>query len=488
MATFNESGPIRFFNNFGSTLKVERTGSGIIAFLPFQDLIVQKSSPDTFFIKSGSFMGYFRYPDVSQPVTSSIDVLLQLLFAWAQEAASDAATSGAGVELLSIETMYDVDSYEISETAAGGASSQLVAGESVTMSLPGSAAATIVRQSRSYLPATLGTGTRAFVSGVLSSSPTLPHLVTRIGVFDDGAAVTYPGSAPAGNGVFFQWDPAVGDIVLVYRSSMTGAQVDTVVPRANWNLDMLDGTGATPVALAVGGLFTFVIDWNTDDTTFARAGIYTDGHVTFCHKFTTFMPGLLPFTSRALPVRWEAASTDAEADNAGVAMTQGGARVVALATATVPMAHHARTCMFYTTVPKRLTVADATVPILSLRLSASANRARLVPKRLTLMNLASAGVGRWDLIINCPVLTAPAFGPAASPAAYALVSTAETAASGGSIVASGYFYDMAPVDIALDIPKLLAAIDGTPDVLTLLVTNMQSSINVVAGIEWVEDN
>ena len=143
--------------------------------------------------------------------------------------------------------------------------------------------------------------------------------------------------------------------------------------------------------------------------------------------------------------------------------------------------------MYYAPVPKRLVEADSMVPLMTLRLSASANRARLVPRRLVLMNLASSGVGRWDLVINS-TLSGASFGPAASPSAYAVVSTAETAAAGGSIVASGYFYDMAPVDVTLDIPKLLATIDGTPDMLTLIVTNMQSSINVVAGIEWVEDN
>ena len=487
MSAYNEAGPVRFFNNFGTTLKVERMGSGIVAFLPFEPLVVQKSSSNTFFVKAGSFLGYFKYSDVTQPVTADIDTLLQLLMAWKQEAETEAAIGHSGVEMLNIESMYDADAYEVDEVAAGGARSARVIGESVSMSLPGAAIAKIVRQSKTYVPAMMGSSTRAFVSGTLASQPGAVNILNRIGVFDDGASVTYPGSVPAGNGIFFQWDPAAADLTLVYRSSMSGAQVDTVVPRANWNIDLLDGTGATPVPLNATGMFTFVFDWSTDDTTFARAGVYTDGHISYCHKFTAAMPGILPFTTRALPVRWEAASMSNWSENGGVAMLQGGARVITMSNAGHAMQHHARTCMYYAPVPKRLVEADSMVPLMTLRLSASANRARLVPRRLVLMNLASSGVGRWDLVINS-TLSGASFGPAASPSAYAVVSTAETAAAGGSIVASGYFYDMAPVDVTLDIPKLLATIDGTPDMLTLIVTNMQSSINVVAGIEWVEDN
>ena len=65
-----------------------------------------------------------------------------------------------------------------------------------------------------------------------------------------------------------------------------------------------------------------------------------------------------------------------------------------------------------------------------------------------------------------------------------------TSLADGIVVATGFFYDVTPVDVVLPpgFPELLAAIDGTPDVLTVVITDMQGAMNVVAGLEWTETN
>jgi hypothetical protein len=84
-------------------------------------------------------------------------------------------------------------------------------------------------------------------------------------------------------------------------------------------------------------------------------------------------------------------------------------------------------------------------------------------------------------------LTGAAFSNVSSDS-FVQYSTSETACTGGIIVASGYIYDAGVKQIDLDVRdiSMVSTIAGTQDTLTVLVTNMLGTLNVTAGIEWIE--
>jgi hypothetical protein len=505
MSAYNENGAVQFYNA-GGFIKAVHLGSGVVAHIAKTNLVLQKDSATTFFIKSGSYVSFYKFSDVVLPLSTGPSALIDILVEWANASTSGDAGDGAagcGADGLSrggepstivdIDTLYGLNPTAISEAAAGGAASAFSAATAqVTMSAGSNAGTRLVRQSKVYVPAVLSAANRALVSGTLGvgSVGAASNVVTRLGVFDDKVDAAFPGGAAGGNGVFFQWDAANG-MSVVYRSSVSGSQVDYAVPRASWNLDPATGGGASAVVLSPASNATYVFDWNlSEDSVRARAGVLSSGETVFCHSFAA--SDVPAFGARALPVRWQLAHDAAlgAAPGPGAALVQGAATVVS--EAPCAQAAQARAYAFTCAAPKRLTVVDGSVPLVSLRLSASANRARLLPRRLTLINLAAGGVGRWDLVFNAALTGASYASPsgAASASSYAVVSTAETAATGGTVLASGYFYDLQPVDVALDrtVPALLAAVDGTPDVLTLVVTDLQGTVNVLAGVEWAEAN
>jgi hypothetical protein len=500
MSAYNENGAVNFYDA-GAFIKVVHLGSGVVAHIAKANLVIQKDSASTFFLKSGSYVTFYRYVDVVLPFSTALSALIDTFVGWANSAAGGGGVSGGAVAadplsrtgdptvVLDIDTLYGLNPLVVSELTAAGATSAFSAvGARVTLAASATAGCRVVRQSKAYVPSVLSAANRALVSGTLGVATGATNVVTRIGVFDDSADVTFAGSGPTGNGVFFQWD-ATNGVAIVYRSSVTGTQVDYVVPRASWNLDPATGSGSSAVTLAAASNATFVFDWNlVDDAVRARAGVTSGGNTVFCHSFAA--ADVPDFGSRALPVRWQAAHDVAlgATPTAGAAAVQGSATVVSESSAQ----QAARAYAFAAGAPKRLTTVDASVPLVSLRLTAAANRARLLPRRLTLINLAAGGVGRWDLVLNATLTGASYSAPsgAAAASSYAAVSTSETAAAGGTVLASGYFYDLAPLDVALDshVPALLASINGTPDVLTVVVTDLQATVNVLAGLEWAESN
>jgi hypothetical protein len=134
----------------------------------------------------------------------------------------------------------------------------------------------------------------------------------------------------------------------------------------------------------------------------------------------------------------------------------------------------------------KMLTSPSTVPLLSLRLRDPYERAKLYPKDLEIVNLAGGGVGQWELVLN-PTLTGAGFSNVVA-SSYAQGDISATSFTGGVSIASGYVYDAGVSKVSLndkDI-SLLCGITGTQDVLTLLMTNLNGTLNVTSSIEWVE--
>jgi hypothetical protein len=154
-------------------------------------------------------------------------------------------------------------------------------------------------QTRQYHPYEKGKSQLVKVTFVLGAAAA--GVTRRVGYFD------------ALNGAFFQQTPTSLDMVL--RSSVSGGVVNTVVPQASWNVDPLDGTGPSGIALDVTKQQILVIDGQWLGAGRVRMALNIDGVTIIVHQFlnantNAVAPYMQTFT---LPVRWEISSTSTSA-------------------------------------------------------------------------------------------------------------------------------------------------------------------------------
>lgn len=122
----------------------------------------------------------------------------------------------------------------------------------------------------------------------------------RLGYFDDA------------NGVFFELNGST--LQVVRRSSTSGSAVDTATTQSNWNIDKLDGTGASGITLDITKQQIFVIDFQWLGSGRIRYGVMVGGALTYCHEDNNANILTEPWAQTGdAPIRAEIINTDAAA-------------------------------------------------------------------------------------------------------------------------------------------------------------------------------
>jgi hypothetical protein len=493
---YNSEGPVHIFNE-GAYVRVTNDNNGVVVNYVKANLVIQKDSATTFFLKNDSYINYYNYTDISTPVSTNLNNLMSQITSWNNAMSSNLNVTSTTTfdnsmmdslsrlkvsshpnSTLNLITTYDKNPLGIDEIVLSNASSSHNSQKgSVNMSLVSSSGSRIIRQSKLYTPHVFGSTSTAIVNGILTTNNTNSNVVSKIGLYDNSNDVSGSSAQSTGNGIFFAYDNS-NDLSLVYRTNYSGTQVDTIVKQADWNIDTLDGAGPSAATLIVTAPTNFVFEWNqTNPSSYARAGVYTNG-ITYCHVFSN----VSAFGNPSLPVRWEM-SHDSNLGSANAAtMVQGPACVFA------DEIYFGPNKVFQYSMGSNFTMltSPSTVPLYSLRLEDSYERAKLYPKDLELVNIAGGGVGQWELVLNATLSNAGFSNIATS--SYAQGDRSATSSVGGLSIASGYIYDAGVSKVSLndkDI-SLLCGIDGTQDVLTLLLTNLNGTLNVTSSIEWVE--
>lgn len=113
------------------------------------------------------------------------------------------------------------------------------------------------------------------------------------------------------------------------------------------------------------------------------------------------------------------------------------------------------------------------------------NRAKLVAKKMTILNTSSTGVARWELVTNS-TLSDETF--EVVPNSFAEFSRTETASTGGNVVATGFLIDAGLEEVDLEKSGIYVSsfVDGTPETLTLRVQNISGVVEILGGIDWYE--
>lgn len=117
--------------------------------------------------------------------------------------------------------------------------------------------------------------------------PGKSHFIKMTGTIRKGSAPS--GAAFAGigyyddeNGVFFR-DSSAG-LAVVERTNTSGSVVETAVLQANWNLDKLDGSGASGITIDPTKEQIWIIDLQWLGVGRVRMGIFVNGNIVYCHQ------------------------------------------------------------------------------------------------------------------------------------------------------------------------------------------------------------
>lgn len=234
-------------------IEVHDATSGKNLFFNKTMLTANKGVDDVYFtLSNGSHLhGTFRFVDVVRPIEPDVDTLITRLLRWAQSTGPIQVDGFGYTKIASKDTIIDMKSTfgisqlrDIVKVVGNGAVTNVPGNEEyeLTVASQGDSADLRSVQRGKYVSgksAEMGIGVR-FATQTFEAGQ-----IARFGYFDDL------------NGFYFKYTND-GISVGVMKD---GTSVD--IPQAQWNVDRMDGTGASGIELDVtkGNIFQIVYTW-----------------------------------------------------------------------------------------------------------------------------------------------------------------------------------------------------------------------------------
>lgn len=324
----------------------------------------------------------------------------------------------------------------------------------------------------------------------------------RVGMFTDQG--TYPSNA--GDGFYLEAD---GSTVSVVRRYMTtgAAGAEERISQANWNMDKLDGTGASGVSLNWTKTQHFVVEYQWLGVGTIRYGFETgQNQVVWCHQIVS-VNSLSQSWSRtgSLPVRAEIYST-------GVLATAGKLTLINCVVIHEGDVGDLRGWKYFggnsgATPKVGGLVAAAWYPVMGIRAVGTndlTKRARILPTSVT-FSVATVATGPTVLQVGLMMLATPNTGATyavttgGSAAVIDIAATPATAVTGTLIwsglipnVVGAYTFDLSTLNDNMNVIGTAAsgtqAITGAGN-LTVVAGCIQTATvgaSVVASLNWKE--
>ena len=364
----------------------------------------------------------------------------------------------------------DKQDAKLQELVSGTATSTIHDSAYVAMVVAGGSDR-VVRQSYEYISCIPGSTHYAVFDGVLSTSVSpSSDITTRFGLFDDKDDKTVDSG---GNGVFVQYSGGV--FSLGVRSSTQGSeQTDTIVTQANFNMDVLDGTGLQNILFDANKSHTFLIEFLS--SVCVRFGLLDKGTPVYIHKF--IFTGVVPaFKSQALPMRFEIENTAANGTDSDEARLFSGS----------VYSEHPKVCdnrvSSYNTGLTATSITGTRTPIMSLRLKSLYCRSVLTLKSFTVFT-------------NGPTLLEVYFKSTLSECIWnttdtnsiAEVTSSVASCTDGRKVQSAYVSSGCST-ITLDphvMDTITTDIAGQSFIISLCGTKLTSDLMIYCSVEWYE--
>jgi len=353
------------------------------------------------------------------------------------------------------------------ETSGSGTSSTYNASRSdVKMAVTANTAGTRVRQTYrhfNYYTAKSQVIFQTFVMGATGNG-----IVKRAGYFDGE------------NGLFYENN--AGSNYLVRRSKTSGSVVDTKIAQANWNIDKLDGTGASGFTLDNTKGQILVIDFEWLGVGRVRMGFVINGQIIYCHAFNHANDvSAVYMTSPNLPLRYEISNNgtglaDSMYAICGSVATEGmkdqiGHPHAYCDTAKITLPN---TTDWFLATAMRLKSTHLHANVLIRNIQAFCETSDSISYKLCIDPTFNAAL-TWNAVTNSVVEVADG-------------SASIKVTSDGHILYAGHTYGKAGnVQPTMgDFASLGSKIDGTPIVMALIVRGNTTNAKVRTALNWSE--
>lgn len=377
-----------------------------------------------------------------------------------------------------IESLYFVNTAHpllVINSATGSATAAFNSPtSSIRLTTTTSSSDSIIVQTKRYFRYNPGRSYLVTVSGNLGAKKT--NVTQRVGYFD------------ANNGLFFQQTSS--NLSVVTRTNSSGSPVDTVVNQSSWNIDKLDGTGASGINLDTSKHNLYVIDFLWHGAGRIRYGIFYNGKIVYCHQISGANVTATPYMrTPTLPLRVELVNTGTVGSSTTLDLVCFAYQKESSDTLTAPYGFSAATGR------TSFNVGSTTLPLISIRPKATfnslTNRIPIVPQSCSVVtNQQNTLV---SVILN-PTLTGATFNSADTNSAVEF-DIASTAISGGTIIHQ--FYVAASSSLASSVAsaeiaqfrELVLGLDiagSTPDILTIAAISTAGGTTTFAQTDWQE--
>jgi len=292
----------------------------------------------------------------------------------------------------------------------------------------------------------------------------------QIGYFDDD------------NGLFLEDNGT--NLGVVVRSSVTGTVVDTRVAQADWNLDVLDGAGASTKLLDMSKAQLLVIDFEWLGTGRVRFGFVFEGLIVYFHQILTANNQTAVYmASPNNPIRASIAN-----DGTGLAdsievisstvISEGGQKKVGL-----------QKYISTDGTAVAAAVANTVYALVGIELKAN-NKCTVDLSKISVLSETNFPL-EWILILNPTVAGTPVFSSLGADSCLNVVrgATANTV-TGGTALFGGWVSQKDETDIvsfaSKNVIQLGTLIDGTRDRIYLCARPRSNNLNIQGSISLLE--
>jgi len=233
------------------------------------------------------------------------------------------------------------------------------------------------------------------------------------------------------NGLYIQLNN--NTLSLVERSLVTGVVTESVVDQSAWNVDKMNGTGASRVTLDVtkAQIFFMDIEWLGEGT--VRLGFVIDGQFIVAHKFNhANLITSTYITTASLPLRYEITNTGVTASAStlkqvcSTVLSEGGYELRGAQQAVgIPI-----------TAPRTFAAAGTFYPMVGLKLTSAKLDAVVIITAISILGIGNGKNYAWRVVQSATITGGSWISAGADSAVeYNLTGTSST---GGRVLAQGY--------------------------------------------------
>lgn len=317
----------------------------------------------------------------------------------------------------------------------------------------------------------------------ISYYPGISHLVLLTGNFKDAATNVKKifGQYTDDNGFFVMLNGSTLSVNV--RSKISGSVVDTSVAQSSWNIDKLDGTGASGITLDLSKQQIILFDYQWLGAGRVRFGFNVDGQIIYCHQFEHANNlDVLYSQSATLPLRAEIINLGSSA--ATLELTCGS-----VIEEGISPAHGILRSVNSGTTSRAFTGTGSVLPVIALRKSSTYKEMMIEVSSVCIFG-STVDDFLVEIYLN-PTLTGGSWVAADGGAEVNKTATAKT---GGTLIRSFYLRASAASDSSWDAELsgsqntvIGTNLDGTSDIFAVVLTNITSTAAAYATINYQEN-